>query len=67
MLYHLNFPADPPSNVNFLQHVIVPVGYVINLDLHQVSLLETSKRFNNNNNNDKKRSKKILKKINRSR
>lgn len=40
VLHHLNYPADPPPNVNFVQHLIAPIGYIIHLELHQVSLSE---------------------------
>ncbi|XP_067144358.1 uncharacterized protein [Centruroides vittatus] len=29
-LYSLNFPLDPPMNVDFIQNLIVPLGYRIN-------------------------------------
>ncbi|KAK6632810.1 hypothetical protein RUM43_013581 [Polyplax serrata] len=42
-LHHLNFPAHPPANVSFVQHLIAPIGYVIYLDLHQVQLSDFDK------------------------
>ncbi|XP_025834353.1 cubilin-like, partial [Agrilus planipennis] len=40
-LRHLNYPAAPPGNVNFLQHLIAPIGHVIYLELYNVKLKES--------------------------
>nr|CAI5867731.1 unnamed protein product [Callosobruchus analis] len=40
-LLHLNFPDRPPSNVNFIQRFVAPLGYIISLELHNVHFTET--------------------------
>lgn len=37
-LQQLNYPRDMPQNVDFVQHLIVPLGEVISLELHGVVL-----------------------------
>lgn len=37
-LHHLNYPARPPPNVDFVQHLVAPVGYIISLEFHQVTV-----------------------------
>lgn len=37
-LHHLNFPREMPQNVDFVQHLVVPLGEVISLELHGVVL-----------------------------
>lgn len=46
-LHHLNYPAAPPPNVDFVLHFIAPVGYIIYLELQQVTLTENSKHCHN--------------------
>lgn len=38
LLLHVNYPDSPPANVDFLQHFIAPLGYVILLEIHNVKL-----------------------------
>lgn len=40
-LLHLNYPDQPSSNINFLQHFVAPLGHVISLEVHQVKLSES--------------------------
>lgn len=37
-LHHLNFPREMPQNVDYVQHLVVPLGEVITLELHGVVL-----------------------------
>ncbi|KAJ8941047.1 hypothetical protein NQ318_015524 [Aromia moschata] len=41
MLLHLNYPDNPPTNVDFLQHFVAPLGCVISLELYHVRLSDT--------------------------
>lgn len=36
ILLHLNYPDLPPPNVDFLQHFVAPLGYIILLELYYV-------------------------------
>jgi hypothetical protein len=40
-LLHLNYPKPPPRNAEFLQHLVAPVGQVIQLELHHMALSES--------------------------
>lgn len=37
-LHHLNYPRELPQNMDFVQHLVVPLGEVISLELHGVVL-----------------------------
>ena len=37
-LLHLNYPKSPPPNVEFMQHLVAPVGHVILLELYHMTL-----------------------------
>ncbi|KAF2903769.1 hypothetical protein ILUMI_02404 [Ignelater luminosus] len=39
-LLHLNYPDQPSSNVNYVQHFVAPLGHIISLELYQVKLSE---------------------------
>lgn len=39
-LYHLNHPQAMPSSINFTQHLTVPLGFVISVELHGVQFGE---------------------------
>ncbi|XP_055586798.1 uncharacterized protein LOC129739391 isoform X3 [Uranotaenia lowii] len=39
-LYHLNYPQSAPFEVDFIQHLIAPLGEVILLELHGVGFSE---------------------------
>ncbi|KAL0270830.1 UNVERIFIED_CONTAM: hypothetical protein PYX00_008110 [Menopon gallinae] len=39
-IHHLNYPTSPPPYIDFIQHLIAPMGYVISLDFHQVTFSE---------------------------
>lgn len=41
VLLHLNYPAVAPSGIDFIQHLVAPLGYVILLELHGVRLGES--------------------------
>ncbi|XP_015833125.1 uncharacterized protein LOC103312261 isoform X4 [Tribolium castaneum] len=38
LLLHLNYPNNPPININFLQHFIAPLGCTISLEFFRVKL-----------------------------
>ncbi|KAG5899365.1 hypothetical protein JTB14_036854 [Gonioctena quinquepunctata] len=38
LLFHLNFPGNPPANTDFMQHFIAPLGCTINLELYNMKL-----------------------------
>lgn len=42
VLYHLNYPKPIPSNIDFTQHIIVPLGDVILLEIYNVGISENS-------------------------
>lgn len=54
-LHHLNYPSSLPTNIDFTQHLIAPVGEIILLELHGVGFsdkncrnggsLEVSKKY----------------------
>jgi len=39
-LLHLNYPKSPPPNVEFIQHLVAPVGHVILLELYHMTMAE---------------------------
>lgn len=41
ILNHLNFPQPQPSNIDFTQHIVAPLGEVILLEVHNVGISET--------------------------
>lgn len=40
ILNHLNFPQPQPSNIDFTQHIVAPLGEVILLEVHNVGISE---------------------------
>lgn len=40
-LLHLNYPDIPPPNVDFIQHLIAPLGSTISLELYYVKLSDS--------------------------
>ncbi|KAK5642078.1 hypothetical protein RI129_008245 [Pyrocoelia pectoralis] len=38
ILMHLNYPNTPSPNINFMQHFVAPLGYIISLEIHHVKL-----------------------------
>lgn len=40
-LNHLNYPQPLPSNVDFTQHIIVPLGEVILLEIYNVGISDS--------------------------
>lgn len=40
VLNHLNFPQPQPSNIDFTQHIVAPLGEVILLEVHNVGISE---------------------------
>ncbi|XP_031632855.1 uncharacterized protein LOC116346788 isoform X2 [Contarinia nasturtii] len=40
VLYHLNYPQPQPSNIDFTQHIVAPLGEVILLEVHNVGISE---------------------------
>ena len=40
-LLHLNYPKPPPPHVEFMQHLVAPVGHVILLELYHMTLAES--------------------------
>ncbi|XP_031348289.1 uncharacterized protein LOC116174493 [Photinus pyralis] len=38
VLMHLNYPHAPLPHVNFIQHFVAPLGYIISLEIHHVRL-----------------------------
>lgn len=41
ILHHLNYPQPPPTNIDFTQHIVVPLGEVILLQVYNVGISET--------------------------
>lgn len=41
VLNHLNYPQRLPSNIDFTQHIIVPLGDVILLEIYNVGISES--------------------------
>ncbi|KAJ8957029.1 hypothetical protein NQ314_006619 [Rhamnusium bicolor] len=41
LLLHMNYPDNPPANIDFLQHFIAPLGNTISLELSYVKLSNT--------------------------
>lgn len=41
ILHHLNYPQPQPSNIDFTQHIVAPLGEVILLEVHNVGISET--------------------------
>jgi hypothetical protein len=39
-VYHLNYPQAMPEHIDYTQHVIAPLGYVISIELHGVQFAE---------------------------
>ena len=46
ILHHLNYPAQPPPYVDFVQHLVAPIGYIISLEFHQVTLSDGKRKAN---------------------
>lgn len=44
-LLHLNYPNRAPDNVDFIQNLMAPLGYVISLELHHLKLVEKNCPF----------------------
>lgn len=40
VLLHLNYPNPPPPHIDFLQHFVAPLGYIILLELYHVKFTE---------------------------
>lgn len=40
-LHHLNYPQPLPSNIDFTQHIIVPLGEVILLEIYNVGISDS--------------------------
>lgn len=40
ILNHLNYPQPQPSNIDFTQHIVAPLGEVILLEVHNVGISE---------------------------
>lgn len=40
VLNHLNYPQPQPSNIDFTQHIVAPLGEVILLEVHNVGISE---------------------------
>lgn len=40
VLNHLNYPQPQPSNIDFTQHIVAPLGEVILLEVHNVGITE---------------------------
>lgn len=40
ILNHLNYPQPQPSNIDFTQHIVAPLGEVILLEVHNVGITE---------------------------
>ncbi|CAG9865029.1 unnamed protein product [Phyllotreta striolata] len=40
ILLHINYPDEPPSNVDFLQHFVAPFGNVILLELYNMRIAD---------------------------
>lgn len=40
VLHHLNYPQPQPSNIDFTQHIVAPLGEVILLEVHNVGISE---------------------------
>ncbi|XP_056636815.1 uncharacterized protein LOC130445275 [Diorhabda sublineata] len=40
LVFHLNYPDRPPSNTDFTQHFIAPLGSIILLELYNVKLVD---------------------------
>lgn len=41
ILNHLNYPQPQPTNIDFTQHIVAPLGEVILLELHNVGISES--------------------------
>ncbi|XP_044766499.1 uncharacterized protein LOC123322609 isoform X2 [Coccinella septempunctata] len=41
ILLHLNYPESPQTKVDFMQHFIAPLGFVISLELYHLKLTNT--------------------------
>lgn len=41
VLNHLNYPQRLPSNIDFTQHIIVPLGDVVLLEIYNVGISES--------------------------
>jgi hypothetical protein len=39
-IYHLNYPQAMPSAVDFTQHLMAPLGYVVSIELQGVEFAE---------------------------
>lgn len=47
VLNHLNYPQRLPSNIDFTQHIVVPLGDVILLEIYNVGISESGCRSAN--------------------
>ncbi|GLV32031.1 tolkin [Carabus blaptoides fortunei] len=45
-LLHLNYPNPPPTHIDFLQHLIAPLGHIILLELYNMKFSEHGCRRN---------------------
>lgn len=41
ILNHLNYPQPQPTNIDFTQHIVAPLGEVILLELYNVGISES--------------------------